>query len=130
LDFWLTEAHDENMTNKKAYHPEDLARLFVELGNAGDAEGMAQLYEPDAVLDFPLGNSSVGRDTIQKVLEQLIAARPTFRVEDPLPTLMSGDLALTGTHAQDGTGGRVQVARRQPDGTWLRVLDRPEADPK
>jgi hypothetical protein len=64
------------------------------------------------------------------VLEQLVAARPTFRAEEPLPTLMSGDLALTGTYAQDGTGGRVQVARRQPDGTWLRVLDRPEADPK
>jgi ketosteroid isomerase-like protein len=115
------------MAQKKATHPEDLARLFVELANAGDAEGMAQLYEPGAVLDFPLGNSSVGREAIQQVLRQLVAARRTFKVEQPLPTLISGDLALTGTHPADGTGGRVQVARRQPDGTWLRVLDRPEA---
>jgi ketosteroid isomerase-like protein len=115
------------MTREKAKHPEDIARLFVEFANAGDAEAMAELYEPDAVLDYPLGNSTVGRPAIRKVLEQLVAARPEFKVEDPLPTLISGDLALTGTHPLDGTGGRVQVARRQPDGSWQRVLDRPEA---
>jgi hypothetical protein len=26
----------------------------------------------------------------------------------------------------DNTGGRVQVARRQPNGSWLRIMDRPE----
>jgi ketosteroid isomerase-like protein len=114
------------MTTAKT--PEDLARLFVERANAGDAKALADLYEPDAVLDFPLGQHNVGRAAIQKVLEQLLAARPTFKLEEPLPTLISGDLALTGTHPSDGTGGRVQVARRQPAGTWLRVLDRPEAN--
>ncbi len=115
------------MTRETAKTPEDLARLFVARGNEGDAEGMSLLYEPDAVLDFPLGNHTVGRAAIRKALEQLVAARPEFTVEEPLPTLISGDLALTGTHPLDGTGGRVQVARRQPDGSWLRVLDRPEA---
>jgi hypothetical protein len=33
---------------------------------------------------------------------------------------------LTSTWSRDGTGGRVQVARRQPDGSWLRIIDRPE----
>jgi hypothetical protein len=28
---------------------------------------------------------------------------------------------------QDGIGIRVQVARRQADGSWLRIIDRPEA---
>lgn len=37
-----------------------------------------------------------------------------------------GDIALTATVAKDGTGTRAQVARRQPDGTWLRLLDLPE----
>ena len=40
--------------------------------------------------------------------------------------MRSGDLALTSTRSADGTGGRVQVARRQADGSWLRVIDRPE----
>ena len=37
--------------------------------------------------------------------------------------------ALTATVARDGTGVRVQVARRQPDGNWLRLLDQPELSP-
>ena len=110
-----------------AVEPEDLARLFVQRANAGDADGLAALYEADAVLGFPPGQVTVGRDAIRAVCEQLVAPRPRFELEDPLPTLRHGDLALTATRPADGTGGRAQVARRQPDGTWLRILDRPEA---
>jgi ketosteroid isomerase-like protein len=94
--------------------------------NAGDAAGLAELYEPDAVLGFPPGQQTVGRDAIRAVCEKLVAGRPRFGVEEPLPTLRSGDLALTSTRPADNTGGRVQVSRRQPDGSWLRVIDRPE----
>ena len=34
--------------------------------------------------------------------------------------------ALTSTRSADNTGVRVQVLRRQPDGSWLRIIDRPE----
>ncbi|MEU3465850.1 nuclear transport factor 2 family protein [Streptomyces sp. NPDC006733] len=114
-------------TREAAAHPEDLARLFVERANAGDAEGVAALYEPDAVLGFPLGSETVGREAIRGVIEQLIEHAPRFTLEEPLPTLINGDLALTATRSADGTGGRAQVARRQPDGSWLRILDRPES---
>ena len=113
-------------TRVRAAHPEDLARLFVERANAGDAQGLADLYEPDAVLAFPPGSETVGREAIRGVLEQMLAARPHFELEDALPTVTNGELAITSTAPKDGTGGRVQVARRQPDGSWLRVLDRPE----
>jgi hypothetical protein len=59
-------------------------------------------------------------------MERMLAAASEFRPEEPLPTLRFGDLALTSTRPADNTGGRVQVARRQPDGTWLRIMDRPE----
>ena len=68
----------------------------------------------------------MGRDAIRGVMEQMLAAAPEFKAEDPLPTLRFGDLALTSTRPADNTGGRVQVARRQPDGSWLRIIDRPE----
>ncbi|HKS45760.1 MAG TPA: nuclear transport factor 2 family protein [Amycolatopsis sp.] len=112
---------------ERAAQPEDLARLFVERANARDAEGLAELYTPDAVLAYPQGASTVGREAIRAVLERMLehAALP-FPVEEPLPTVRYGDLALTSTRSADNTGGRVQVARRQPDGTWLRVIDRPE----
>jgi hypothetical protein len=59
----------------------------------------------------------------------MLANAPRFEQEPPLPTLVSGDIALTSTPPQDGSGDRAQVARRQPDGTWLRLLDQPELIP-
>jgi ketosteroid isomerase-like protein len=110
----------------KALKPEDLTRLFVEFGNAGDVEGLAGLYEPDAVVAFPPGKMTVGRPAIQALYQQMLAANPRFLQETPLATLQIGDLALTATPAKDEAGARAQVARRQPDGTWLRILDRPD----
>lgn len=109
-----------------AAQPEDITRLFVERANAGDAEGLAALYEPDAVVAFPPGGMTVGRDAIRTLYEQMLKGRPTFKAEEPLPTLRIGDLALTSTRAKDEAGARAQVARRQPDGSWLRILDRPD----
>ncbi|UWZ40261.1 nuclear transport factor 2 family protein [Dactylosporangium roseum] len=106
--------------------PEDISRLFVERANAGDAAGLAELYEPDAVLAYPPGSVTVGRDAIRSVCERMLQHVSRFEVEEPLPTIRHGDLALTSTRPSDNTGGRVQVVRRQPDGTWLRVIDRPE----
>ena len=111
---------------RRALEPEDLTRLFVELGNAGDAEGLASLYEDDAIVAFPPGKLTVGRDAIKALYEQMLAAKPHFQLETPLPTLLMGDIALTSTPALDEAGARAQVVRRQPDGTWLRVLDRPD----
>jgi uncharacterized protein (TIGR02246 family) len=113
-------------TREKAQTPEDLTRLFVERANAGDAEGVSLLYEDDAVMAYPPGSVTVGREAIRTLFEQFLAKRPRFTPEPPLPTLVSGELALTSTPPHDGAGARAQVVRRQSDGTWLRVLDQPE----
>lgn len=113
-------------TREKAKTPEDLTRLFVEYANAGDAAGVASLYAEDAVMAYPPGQQTVGRRAIQELWEKVLANAPHFEPEPPRPSLVSGDIALTTTVAKDGTGARAQVVRRQPDGTWLRVLDQPE----
>jgi ketosteroid isomerase-like protein len=111
---------------QQARQPEDLTRLFVERVNARDAAGVAALYEPDAIIAYPPGTLTVGRDAIRILWELALADAPTFEPEPPLTTLVSGDIALTSTLARDGSGVRAQVARRQADGSWLRVLDQPE----
>lgn len=111
---------------ERAMKPEDLTRLFVQRANVGDAEGVASLYEENAVLAYPPGGQTVGRTAIRTLWEKVLANRPHFEPEEPLPTLVSDDLALTSTPPKDGTGARAQVVRRQPDGSWLRVLDQPE----
>lgn len=115
--------------NQKALKPEDLTRLFVERANAGDAAGIAALYEQQAVIAYPPGSQTAGRDAIRALWEKVLANAPHFEHEPPLPTLISGDIALTSTPPKDGAGARAQVARRQPDGTWLRLLDQPEFIP-
>jgi len=54
-----------------------------------------------------------------------VAGRPTFAPGSIQPTLRRGELALTSTRLADGTV-TVEVARRQPDGTWRWVLDQPD----
>jgi ketosteroid isomerase-like protein len=115
--------------NERALNPEDLTRLFVERANAGDPAGVVALYEPDAVIAYPPGGQTVGRQAIRELWEKVLAQAPHFEQEQPLPTLISGDIALTSTPAKDGAGLRAQVVRRQPDGTWLRLLDQPEPTP-
>jgi ketosteroid isomerase-like protein len=112
--------------NEKAWQPEDLTRLFVERASAKDAAGLAALYEEEAMMAYPPGTVTVGRDAIRALLERALAAAPRPEPEPPLPSLVSGDIALTATVARDGKGVRAQVARRQPDGSWLRLLDMPE----
>lgn len=112
--------------NAKAMEPEDVTRLVAERVNAGDAAGAAALYEADAVLAYPADRPTTGRVAIRAVYQRLVDAGTRFGVEAPLPTVRFEDLALTSTRSTDGTGVRVQVLRRQPDGSWLRIIDRPE----
>jgi ketosteroid isomerase-like protein len=108
---------------KPAVQPEDLARFFVERANAGDLDGLVALYEPHAVLTFPAGHVASGAQAIRAVYERLLADRPALTPGDQQPALINGDLALTSTRL-DGGGITVEVARRQPDGTWLWAIDR------
>jgi ketosteroid isomerase-like protein len=113
-------------TQEPDQQPEDLSRLFVERANARDAAGIAALYDHHAVMAYPPGETTVGRAAIQALWEKILASGPHFEQEPPLPTLISGDIALTSTAPRDGAGARAQVCRRQADGTWLRLLDQPE----
>ena len=110
----------------RATEPEDVTRLIAERLNAGDAAGVATLYEPQAVLAYPADGPTTGREAIQAIYQQMADAGVRFATETPLPTVRFENLALTSTHSADNTGVRVQVLRRQPNGSWLRIIDRPE----
>jgi ketosteroid isomerase-like protein len=111
----------------RAFEPEEVTRLVTERLNVGDAAGVAALYESAAVLAYPIDQPVVGRAAIQSVYERMVLAGVKFGIEAQLPTVRFEDLALTSTKSADNTGVRVQVLRRQADGSWLRVIDRPEA---
>ena len=107
-----------------ATEPNDLGKLFIERGNAGDVDGLVALYEPDAVLAFPPGTIATGHAEIRKVYEEFVAAAPELLPGRQHPALVGGDLALTASTLTTGEA-TIEVARRQPDGSWLWVLDQP-----
>jgi ketosteroid isomerase-like protein len=117
------------MTKIGATEPNDLGRYFIESANAGDVDGLVALYEPNAVLAFPPGNVATGHAEIRKVYEQFVAAAPVLSPGRQHPALVSGDLALTAATLTTGEM-TVEIARRQPDGSWLWAVDQPALVPR
>jgi enoyl-CoA hydratase len=116
-------------------HPENLHRLFAERVNAGDLDGLLDLYEHGATLIGPDGAQAQGADAMRERLESLLAISPHIT---PLSSraLVVGDLALmsgswrmtfgSDENASSGfQGTSTEVARRQADGTWRYVIDDP-----
>jgi len=107
-----------------AMQPEDLGEFFLERANDGDVEGLVALYEQGAVLAFPPGRLATGHEEIRAVYAELLAGQPEFSSAGQQPVIRRGDLALTSTRLPGG-GATVEVARRQPDGSWRWVIDQP-----
>ncbi len=112
--------------------PQELERLLVARENAGDVDGMTDLFEQDAVIELNDGMNDGqllrGKEAIHAFFTKLqrTGLGPEgrrFRLGEQRPALISGDLALTSTRSIDGDI-TSEVARRQADGTWLWVIDR------
>jgi ketosteroid isomerase-like protein len=64
----------------RAMEPEEVTRLVVErLNAAGDAAGVAALYEPQAVLAYPADRPTIGRAAIRAVYQQMVDAGVSWR---------------------------------------------------
>ena len=117
-----------------ARKPEDLDTLICQAVNAGDIQAALALYEPNASFVAEPEKVVTGTEAIREVLSGFIAMRPTITID--VKAVESGDLALLyGTWSltatgPDGnsindTGQSREVARRQPNGDWLFVIDDP-----
>lgn len=125
----------QSENRERATQPEDLSRFFLERANAGDVDGVVALYEPGAVLVGSGGQVIRGMQALRQVYTQLFASKPEFAGETQT-AILNGDLALTSTQFSTITAGpdgkviamksaTTEVARRQPDGTWLWIIDQP-----
>ena len=113
----------DELGSKTAHDPQDLERLLIARQWAGDVEGMAALYELDAVLDSGEGRLTIGVEAIRALFADFTATGQKFASGNQSPAVISGDLALTSTHLPDGSV-TAEVARRQSDGTWRWVIDK------
>jgi hypothetical protein len=69
-----------------------------------------------------LGNGQSGPEDGQAT--RLLAGWLVFTSAGQQPVIRHEDLALTSTRLPGG-GATVEVARRQPDGSWRWVIDQP-----
>lgn len=118
-----------------AHTPEELDVLFANAINAGDIEAVIKLYEPGACLMPEPGQVASGMTAIREALGGLLAMKPQIKL-DVKKLAETGGIALTTSKwVLEGTGpdGKpvkiegqsAEVSRRQPDGTWLFVIDNP-----
>lgn len=115
---------------ENAQSPEDIPRLALARAAAGDAAGIADLYEPNAILVIDKdGNTAVGKESIKNFYEQLLKSNPDFGAIIQRPVLKGKNLALTSSRLADGTV-TVEVARLQADNTWLWAIDNPSFSTK
>jgi hypothetical protein len=112
-------------TIRKAINPEDLAKFFVEFANAGDVDGLVSLYEPRAMLVIDnKGSVANGHAEIKAFYSGLLSSKPKFEPGKQAPPIMNGNLALTSSKLINGIV-TAEVARLQPDKTWLWAIDQP-----
>jgi len=101
--------------------------------SSGDIEQVLALYEPQALLAPRPGARARGLGEIRAALEELLSLRGTMEsrnvwcMEVGELALLQGEWRLVGTtpdgSALELSSRTAEVVRRQPDGTWLYVLD-------
>lgn len=115
--------------------PGEINSYYNEVFRSGNLERLVALYEPDAVLEAQPGELVRGRSAIREQLNNLLALKGELHAENQ-SYVEFGDLALLRADWQftgeDPSGKPVsmgsassKVARRQPDGTWLYIIDLP-----
>ena len=114
-----------------AHSATELIRMFSEYFSAGDIDGLMRLYEEDAV--FPNHHGTFkGPEQIRPVLQGYIDSGAAIEFNRQV-AFETGDLALvqngwtlTTSGGDTVTGVSVEVARKQPDGTWRYAIDSPD----
>jgi ketosteroid isomerase-like protein len=111
----------------------DMHTKFTALFNAGDIEGLLALYEPDATLNPSPEGPVRGKDAIRAALQGFLALGGKISIQTLSTFEGPGGIGLThGEWTLKGgsmelAGKTAEVLRRQPDGTWLYVIDNPWA---
>jgi uncharacterized protein (TIGR02246 family) len=113
-----------------AYSPAEIHTLFLRAFNLGDVDALIALYEPDAILVVD-GNRVSGRENIRNAYESILQRRGRMSLETRSVVESPQGLAvLHGGWVVEGgevvtRGLSTEVVRKQPDGTWLFVIDNP-----
>ncbi len=117
----------------EAEAPEDLHKLFSQALNSGDLDALVALYAFDGFLMAGSGPAR-GISAIRRALAEYVAMKPTIQlttrkvvqIEDTALLLADWRFHVTAADGDVSTSGSsIEVARRQPDGSWRYFIDLP-----
>jgi ketosteroid isomerase-like protein len=109
--------------------PEEICRLFQRYMAEGDLDAVLTLYDPEAVFLNQAGEVKTRAHGLREELAPMAASKPSLEF-DLKQVVRAGDLALmhavwTITGEQPTTVYAIEVARRQPDGSWRWLIGDP-----
>jgi len=120
-----------------SHSPEELYQQFREAFDRGPSglEDLVSLYEPGAQFVPGPGRAVSGTEAIRSAYAEILTVKPKITVVAK-KILATDDVVLschkwvmrgTGSDGQPTEVGGLssEVARRQPDGTWLFAIDNP-----
>ena len=112
-----------------AKSPEDIWRLFQHYMAEGDIESVLSVYDPEAVFLKQSADITNGREGLRQELAPLAGMKAHFDF-DIRQVIQTGDIALMHTRwkvsgPQPMTVHAIEVARREPDGTWCWLIGDP-----
>lgn len=116
-------------------NPEEMNAAFAAAYNSGDIANLLALYEPEGILISPRGGREQGVDRIRATLEDLLRLQGTM-ISKNVYCIPFENIALLRAHFilhatnPDGSpmqleGHTSEIVRKQPDGSWLYIVDHP-----
>jgi len=113
----------------KARNPEEICTLFRRYMMNGDLDGLLSVYDAEVTFVNQAGETRKGKQQLKEELGPLAAAKARFdfRVKQ---VIQAGDIALMHTQwhvssPHEMSVYAIEVARRQPDGSWLWLIGDP-----
>lgn len=112
-----------------AKSPEEICQLFKQYMVAGDIDAVLSVYDRDAVILSESRELRKGEDALRQQLAPLAAAKATFDFTIK-QVIQVDNIALMHTEwnvsaPQPMSVYAIEVARRQPDGTWRWLIGDP-----
>jgi len=112
-----------------AKSPEEICRLFQQYMAESDVDSVLSVYDPEAVFLNQSGEVKKGEEELRHELADFAARKAVFNF-DIKQVIQSGDIALMHTKwkissPQQMSVYAIEVARRQPDGTWRWLIGDP-----
>jgi ketosteroid isomerase-like protein len=109
--------------------PEEICRLFRQHVAEGDLDSVLSIYDPEAVFLSQAREVTKDRDALRRELAPLVASKARFQFTFK-QIVQAGDIALMHTEwtvagPQPMRTYAIEVARRQPDGSWRWLIGDP-----